>query len=127
MKDALNPQNIYDKILQNEIKATEGIRYLISIVERSDKPSARLESLEILYKLKAHNDNIFKILENCIISDENEEIRIISAKILLELYGQEGKECLKWGLCQFSTETLSSIRKPVLPYCPATNSFLHWQ
>ncbi|MFX0049017.1 MAG: hypothetical protein ACFE8G_12735 [Candidatus Hermodarchaeota archaeon] len=98
MKESLNPYTIYRKILQNEITNIEGIEYLISIIEKSDNTSARLQSLEILYKLKTHNNIVFKLLEDCIISDENEEIRIISAQIILESYLQDGKECLQWAL-----------------------------
>ena len=112
MKNILNPVIVYKKILQNEITPIEGIEYLVSIIEKSEKTNARLESLEILYKLKAHNDNVFKILENCIISDENEEIRIISAKIILELYRQLGKECLKWAILNDrSSKFLKSLGK----------------
>lgn len=112
MKDILHPNIIYRKILQNEIKTIEGIEYLISIIEKSDKTSARLQSLEILYKLRTYDNIVFKTLENCIISDENEEIRIISAKILLEFYLQDGKECLQWAILNdTSLKFLNSLGK----------------
>ena len=53
MKNTLNPNTIYQKILQNEIKMTEGIEYLISIVEKSDDTTARLESLELLLQTES--------------------------------------------------------------------------
>ncbi|MHA1235728.1 MAG: hypothetical protein ACTSQL_11665, partial [Promethearchaeota archaeon] len=84
MKVTLNPNSIYQKILQDKINKIEGIEFLISIIEKSDTPSARLESLKILYRLKTQDQIVFKTLENCIISDEYEEIRIISAKNILE-------------------------------------------
>ena len=115
MKDTLNPNIIYRKILQNEIKTIEGIAYLISIIEKSDKTSARLKSLEILSILKANDEIVFKTLENCIVSDENEEIRIISAKIILEFYLQEGKECLQWAILNDrSSKFLKSIGKVLI-------------
>jgi hypothetical protein len=98
MKDTLNPNIFYQKILQNEIGTIEGIEYLISVIEKSDNTNARLQSLNILYTLKVHDDIVFKTLENCIISEENEEIRIISAKIVLEFYFQDGLECLQWAI-----------------------------
>jgi len=98
MKNALNPNTIYRKILQHEISFIEGIEYLISIIEKSDITNPRLECLEILYKLKTHDNIVFKTLEDCLISDENEEIRIMSAQIILESFLQDGKECLKWAL-----------------------------
>ena len=98
MKDTLNPKNIYQKILQNKISIMEGIEFLISIIEKSDNCSSRLEGLETLRKLKVQEIIIFKTLENCVISDENEQIRIISAKIILDYFIQAGEECLEWAL-----------------------------
>ena len=44
MKVTLNPNTIYEKILQNKINRIEGIEFLISIIEKSNTISARLES-----------------------------------------------------------------------------------
>ena len=98
MKDTLNPNTIYQKILQNKITMIEGIEFLISIIEKSNKVNARLESLNILYKLNTGNQVVFRILENSLISDESEEIRVISAKFILENYLQLGEKCLEWAL-----------------------------
>lgn len=98
MKDPLNPKIIYQQILQNKIDIKEGIEFLISLIEKSDKIGVRLESINILDKLKVHNNSIFKTLENCLISDEYEEIRLISAKFILEYYLEVGEECLEWAL-----------------------------
>jgi len=98
MKVTLNPNTIYQKILQDKINRIEGIKFLISIVEKSDTTSARLESLKILYRLKTQDHSVFKTLENCIISDEFEEIRIISAKNVLENYLPIGEKCLEWAI-----------------------------
>jgi hypothetical protein len=48
--------------------------------------------------MKAQDIKIFKTLENCLISDENDEIRIFSVKYILEHYLQTGEECLKWAI-----------------------------
>ncbi|NVM44984.1 MAG: hypothetical protein HWN79_08710 [Candidatus Lokiarchaeota archaeon] len=98
MKVRLNPNTIYQKILQNKINRIEGIEFLISIIEKSENTSSRIESLNILNKLKTRDQIVFRTLENCIISDEYEEIRIISAKIILENYFKVGENCLEWVL-----------------------------
>jgi len=98
MKNPLNPKIIYQQILQNKINIKEGIEFLISLIEKSDKIGVRLESINILNKLKVHNNSIFKTLENCLISDEYEEIRLISAKFILGYYLEVGEECLEWAL-----------------------------
>ncbi len=98
MKDTLNPKTIYQQIIHNKINIMEGIEFLISFIEKSDRIGIRLESLKILNKLKAQDNLIFKTLENCLISDEYEEIRLISAKFILECYIEAGEECLEWAL-----------------------------
>ena len=98
MKVTLNPNSIYKNILQNKINRVEGIEFLISIIEKSENTRSRLESLKILYRLNTQDQIVFKTLENCIISDEFEEIRIISAKIILENYFDAGENCLEWAL-----------------------------
>jgi len=109
MKITLNPNTIYQKILQNKINRIEGIEFLISIVEKSDTTNARLESLKILYRLKTQDQIVFKTLENCIISDEYEEIRIISAKNILENYLHIGEKCLEWALLNDKSSRLLKV------------------
>lgn len=112
MKSSSNPNTIYKKILSNDIATIEGIDILISFVEKSENTRLRLESLTILHKMKAQGENIFKTLENCLISDEREEIRIISAKFILEQYVQTGEECLKWAILNDkSSRFLKTIQK----------------
>jgi len=109
MKVTLNPNTIYQKILQDKINRIEGIEFLISIIEKSDTTSARLESLKILYSLKTQDQIVFKTLENCIISDEYEEIRIISAKNILENYLHIGEKCLEWALLNDKSSRLLKV------------------
>ena len=112
MKVTLNPNTIYQKILQNKINRIEGIEFLISIIEKSENTSSRLESLKILYKLNTQDKIVFKALENCIISDEYEEIRIISAKVILENYFKAGENCLEWALLNDkSSKFLNALEK----------------
>jgi len=114
MKVTLNPNTIYQKILQDKINRIEGIEFLISIIEKSDTTNARLESLKILYRLKTQDQIVFKTLENCIISDEYEEIRIISAKNILENYIHLGEKCLEWALLNDKSSRLLTVLGEVL-------------
>jgi len=109
MKVTLNPNTIYQKMLQNKINRIEGIEFLISIIEKSDNTNARMESLKILYGLKTQDHIVFKTLENCLISDEFEEIRIISAKNILENYLHIGEKCLEWALLNDKSSRLINV------------------
>jgi Leucine-rich repeat (LRR) protein len=96
MKDSLDPNSIYQKIIKNRITKFEAIEFLVSIIEKSDDTSLRLESLNVLNKLNVKNQAIFKIIESCLISDEYEDIRIISAEIILSNYLEVGLKSLEW-------------------------------
>ncbi|HUW90670.1 MAG TPA: hypothetical protein VMV43_09120, partial [Candidatus Nanopelagicaceae bacterium] len=109
MKVTLNPNTIYQKMLQNKINRIECIEFLISIIEKSDNTNARMESLKILYGLKTQDHIVFKTLENCLISDEFEEIRIISAKNILENYLHIGEKCLEWALLNDKSSRLINV------------------
>ena len=109
MKVTLNPNTIYQKILQDKINRIEGIEFLISLIEKSENTSSRLESLKILYKLNTQDQIVFKTLENCIISDEFDEIRIVSAKNILENCLQAGEKCLEWALLNDKSSRLLKV------------------
>lgn len=109
MKITFNSTAIYEKILQNRINRIEGVEYLISIIEKSENSNDRYESLKILDRLRCRDGIVFKTLENCIISDEHEEIRLLSAKIILENYLETGFKCLKWALLNDKSSRLLKI------------------
>jgi Leucine-rich repeat (LRR) protein len=109
MKTALAPKTVYRKVLRNEIKMIEGIEILLSIIEKSENNIARLESLDILLNLNTQHESVFKTLENCVISDESEEIRITSAKIISKNFLPLGKKCLEWALLNDTSSKLLKI------------------
>ena len=109
MKDTLNPNSIYQKTIKNKITKFEAIEFLISIIEKSDDTSLRLESLNVLNKLNVKNQAIFKIIENCLISDEYEDIRIISAEIISSNYLEVGLKSLEWAILNDKSSKLLSL------------------
>jgi len=106
MKDTLNPNSIYQKTIKNKITKFEAIEFLISIIEKSEDTSLRLESLNVLNKLNVKNQVVFKILESCLISDEYEDIRIISAEIILSNYLEVGLKSLEWAILNDNSSKL---------------------
>jgi len=109
MKDTLNPNSIYQKIIKNKITKFEAIEFLISIIEKSDDTSLRLESLNVLNKLNVKNQAIFKIIESCLISDEYEDIRIFSAEIILSNYLEVGLKSLEWAILNDKSSKFLSL------------------
>jgi len=109
MKDSLDPNSIYQKIIKNRITKFEAIEFLVSIIEKSDDTSLRLESLNVLNKLNVKNQAIFKIIESCLISDEYEDIRIISAEIILSNYLEVGLKSIEWAILNDKSPKVLSL------------------
>ncbi|MFX1267151.1 MAG: hypothetical protein ACFFAK_04250 [Promethearchaeota archaeon] len=92
----MNPEKIYQELKSKLIEDSEAIELLITLLESSEDINLRIRSLEILSKIDLVNLRIFKILENLLISDENEIIRSIAAEIITNCYMDKSLKSLKW-------------------------------
>ena len=67
--------------------------------------------MRIIGKINYKNEQIFKILETSLISDEIQEIRTLSSEIILNQYFHEGLNTLKWVIMnEKSTQVLSHFK-----------------
>jgi hypothetical protein len=90
------PEKIYQKLRNKLIEDSEAIKLLIPFLEASEDINLRIRSLEILSKINLGDLRIFKILENLLISDENEIIRSIAADIIIKTFMDKSLKSLKW-------------------------------
>ncbi len=95
---SLNPDEIYSKLISDIINKNEALAYLISLVEESTDANIRIRCLEIINKIPIINDKVFNLLENCLISDDNEFVRVTAAKIIALHFPKMGVNPLKWAL-----------------------------
>ena len=79
---ALNPKKIYEDFGKNLISKESAVDSLIYLIENADSDVTRLKSIKILQKIGSKSDKTFSILENLLISDSNEEIRLLAANNL---------------------------------------------
>ena len=77
----LAPEKIYADVINNRLNKEVATDLLISLIE-SPNEKIRIESIEFFYKLSLSSDKAFRIIENCLISDENALIRSAAAKVL---------------------------------------------
>ncbi|MHA1671058.1 MAG: leucine-rich repeat domain-containing protein [Promethearchaeota archaeon] len=70
--------------------------------------------MRIIGILGHNNEQIFEILENCLISDENQEIRSLSSEIILNQYIHEGLNTLKWAIMNENSAQVLSHLKSIL-------------
>ncbi|MFW9879166.1 MAG: leucine-rich repeat domain-containing protein [Candidatus Thorarchaeota archaeon] len=92
------PRVIYENFRSNNIDKNKTIDLLISIIENIDDAEVRDDCIEILNKLDFKNKKLFKILENILISDENENIRYTAAKIIKSKFLKKALVPFLWTL-----------------------------
>lgn len=96
MKDSLTPEKIQKDFSSGDLGKENAVELLISLIESSDNTEIRVESIKALEKINFQNENIFKILENYLISDENAVIRASVANYIIENFPEDGLSAFKW-------------------------------
>jgi Leucine-rich repeat (LRR) protein len=98
MKGSLTPDRIQKSLSTGDLTRENAAEQLISLIEGSNNTEIRIQSIKIFEKLKIQNENLFKIMENCLISDENGLIRAEVAKYIIQNYLEEGITALIWSI-----------------------------
>ncbi|TFG16076.1 MAG: hypothetical protein EU531_07650, partial [Promethearchaeota archaeon] len=83
-------------LFDSDINSKELVNRLVAILEKSESIETRLGLLEILNEYNLQHSSFFKIFENHLISDAQEEIRILAAEIILRNFVEEGLDALEW-------------------------------
>ena len=96
MKESVTPEAIVSDYLNRKLNFTLAADLLISILEKSDNPEMRKNSIQALERLEGGNEKIFNILENCLLSDENHFVRSAAAKLIGHTYLKYGSKTLLW-------------------------------
>ena len=94
----LSPKNIYKDFRNGDIDKYSAIEILISLIENIDNSDIRLECIDILQKIDFRNEKIFSLLENLMLSDSNEKVRISAANTLKEIFNEKALPPLRWAL-----------------------------
>jgi len=85
------------------------IENLIAIIENSNNNIERLESIRNLSNILGNSDKLFKILENLLISDSDEEIRCLAAEVLGKNFCEKLFEPLIWAIQHESSSRCLNI------------------
>ncbi|TFG22707.1 MAG: hypothetical protein EU529_09665 [Promethearchaeota archaeon] len=115
----ITPQKICEDFRSNRLDKHSAIKQLISLIENSDDEEIREESVYSFQKIGAINEDLslFEILENLLISDLNEKVRIAAAKLIKNNFLHKAIEPMKWAIqhesdcecCIIIIETLVKI------------------
>lgn len=96
MNDDLTVDKIFYYVQSKQLNKKEATDLLESFLENSDKVELRKICLMAIKLLELKNEKAYNILENCLISDENPEVRIVAARVLAHNFPIKSKDALKW-------------------------------
>lgn len=101
----LDPSRIYEDFSHSLIDKYSAIDKLIVLIENSNNVQIRLNSIRFLEKIGGNfrdnasmKDKVYKLFENLLISDSNDKVRNIAAKLLGEKFLENSLNPLKWAL-----------------------------
>ncbi|MFW9946884.1 MAG: hypothetical protein ACFFDX_08665 [Candidatus Odinarchaeota archaeon] len=94
----LTPQKIYEKLNNNDLDKKSSIDLLLSIIENSDEDQLRLESIEVLDRIRAKDEKIFKMIENLLVSDTSPELRNSALNYIFINYQERILPLIKWAI-----------------------------
>lgn len=92
------PNKILNKYLDKKLDKNTAIGALFSLIEDSDDTDIIINSINNLIKIDGKSENNFKLLENLLISDSNEKVRIISANLIKDNYIDKALGPMKWAI-----------------------------
>jgi hypothetical protein len=99
-------KNMKNQNLENKYN----LQILKDLIENGLSELIRLDSLKLIIQSKLKSQEIFNILENCLLSDESPKVRALAAKIIILDYPKECKEIIKWAE---KHETSPSVLKTI--------------
>ena len=106
----LTPEIIRERTVKGDITRADALDLLFTLIDHSEDDSLRLESLFTLQKLQLKNKHIYHLLENLLISDENEEIRSFAGEILILSFSEVELKPIMWAIeNEASYSCLSSL------------------
>ncbi len=92
------PDDIFEDLLNKKIDKITAYNLLISLIDNSENENIRLEAIINLERIGIINNDLFKILENLLISDSNSNIRNAAAKFLKRKFIGKAIKPFKWAI-----------------------------
>lgn len=92
----LTPSRILAEFYKKNIDEPFAAQLLLSLVESSENEEIRVESIKKLNHIGIKDDEVFKLLENLLISDSNETMRKTAAIVLRDNFIDKALEPVKW-------------------------------
>lgn len=94
----MDTNSILEKIRNRKIDKFSAINLLILIIQSNNDTEIRSESINLLENLNAFDENLYKLIENLIISDADSIIRLKAIDILKRYYLGMALKPIKWAI-----------------------------
>ncbi|MCJ7648732.1 MAG: protein phosphatase 1 regulatory subunit 42 [Candidatus Lokiarchaeota archaeon] len=94
---AFTPSKIFEQYVQNLLDKRTTTELLTTIIDNSDEESLRVSALIYFGKLGL-NDSFFEILEQLLISDSNQTIRLFAIDVIRENFLHKAFPLINWAI-----------------------------
>ncbi|NVM46608.1 MAG: hypothetical protein HWN79_17005 [Candidatus Lokiarchaeota archaeon] len=118
MRGILTLDKIYQNVCSGKASREEALRLLTSILNGSDNSELRIQTLEVMGKLKFSDDQMFKVLEQSLISDESKLVRLVAMLVLLNNFPERCEEVIQWAILH---DKNTYFLKMVVDYLESSN------
>ena len=96
MDKSLSVAKIYEFVTTNQMNDLEATDLLTHFLEDSEEIDVRINSIMAFKVLELINNKTFSVLENCIISDENPDVKKKALSVIRDLFPKKSKDIRNW-------------------------------
>lgn len=96
MSGELTVAKIYNYVTTKSMNKSEAIELLNYFIENSEKSEIRKISIIAFKVLELKSDKAFDILESCLLSDEDSDVKKTAAKIIAYNFPKKSENILNW-------------------------------
>ena len=95
----VSPETICHKVVNNQLTKIAATELLISLLEESNNDEIRAKSIDAFSKLGLRTQKIFRIIENCVLSDTSALVRRVAIRVLVQDFPKKDNYLLlKWAV-----------------------------
>jgi len=99
LSPAFTPEGICYKVANNQLTKNTATELLISLLEESDGDETRANCIDVFSKLGLKTQKIFRIIENCLVSDTSSLVRRAAIRVLVQDFPKKDNYLvLKWAI-----------------------------
>ncbi|MFX1417447.1 MAG: AN1-type zinc finger domain-containing protein [Promethearchaeota archaeon] len=92
----LTVAKIYDYVSMKSMSKTEAVDLLNYLIENSDNNEIIKVTLQAFKVLELKSDKVFRVLEACLISEEDPGVKKIAQDVITYIFPKKSKRLLNW-------------------------------